>query len=367
MHHIFTNPSETSVEKVQAWLEQQKLDGILFRKRQNFSWFTGGKINHIVNTTEFGVSDILFLNGKKYCITSKMESRRMMEEELGELGYELVESEWYEESEPLISDLCKGKKVVADTPVLDFIDVSSQLIELRSVLSDVEKERYEWLCQFTANTVENVCKDIEPGMTEHEIASLIAERTTKVGINPQVVLVATDERIYKYRHPIPTEKKLENYAMLVLCAEKWGLVANVTRFVHFGALPENLIENKEKLAKIDVMMNTATRPGVRVNEVFQLGLKAYADVGSPDDWRLLHQGGLTGFASREIIANMHTEFLIKPNQAFAWNPAIRGIKSEDTILVGEEENRFLTHTGKWNYIEVPYEGKIYQRPDILIR
>lgn len=359
--------STSTVDKVLEWLQNEGLDGILLRKRSNFSWLTEGKVNHIVHTTEYGVADLLLLDGKKYCITVKMESRRIMEEELVGLGYELVECEWYESTDQLITELCRDRKVAADTAFLAFRDVSSDLVKLRSVLSGNEMERYKWLCQFTAHTLENVCREIEPGMSEHEIAALIASKSLKVGVNPQVILVATDDRIYHYRHPIPTDKKLEKYAMLVICAEKWGLVANVTRFVHFGELPLSLSENKEKLAKIDVIMNTITRPGMKINAVFQEAIHAYMEAGYSEDWRLLHQGGLTGYASREYLATMHTEEKIMENQAFAWNPAIRGIKSEDTILVGASENTFLTHTDNWTYIEVKHEGKVYQRPDILIR
>jgi Xaa-Pro aminopeptidase len=296
-----------------------------------------------------------------------MESRRIMEEELDGLGFELVQCEWYENPDELTEELCEGKQIVADTAVFGLEDVSSELVALRSRLAEKEVERYKWLCQKAATALESVCHEIEPGMSEFEIAALLAPKVLKDGINPQVILVATDERIYNYRHPIPTDKKLEQYAMIVICAEKWGLVANATRFVHFGELPALVKENKEKLAKIDIAMNLATRPGVKVNEVFQKGLKAYAEAGYPEDWRLLHQGGLTGYASREYLANMNINDVIYPNQAFAWNPAISGIKSEDTILVGENENQFLTHTGNWVYITVRHDGVQYQRPDVLIR
>ena len=354
-------------QKVKNWLQEKGYDGLLVRRRQNFSWLTEGKVNHIVNTSEYGVADLLFLDDKKYCITVKMESRRLMEEELEGLGYELVECEWYESTTPLINRLCKDKKVVADFEMADLKDASSELVQLRSPLSEKEREQYRLLGQFAANTLEGVAREVQPGMSEFEIASLVAAKTIKEGVNPQVILVATDERIYNYRHPIPTEKRLDKYAMLVLCAEKGGLVANVTRFVHFGPLPEHLKINKEKLAKIDVWMNASTRPGSKVKDVFQTGLKAYAEAGFPEDWRLLHQGGLTGFASREYLASMNSEEKIVLYQAYAWNPAIRGIKSEDTILVEEEENTFLTHTGNWPYIEVEHQGRQYQRPDILIR
>ncbi|MFC0471787.1 M24 family metallopeptidase [Halalkalibacter kiskunsagensis] len=353
--------------KIESWLQQKELDGILLRKRQNFSWITSGKANHIVNTSEYGIADLLILNDKKYCITVKMESRRIMEEELDGLGFELVQCEWYENPDELIKTLCEGKQIVADTSVFGLEDVSSELIALRSRLANEEVERYKWLCQKAATALESVCHEIEPGMSEFEIAALLSPKVIKDGINPQVILVATDERIYHYRHPIPTDKKLEQYAMIVICAEKWGLVANATRFVHFGELPELVKENKEKLAKIDITMNMATRPGARVNEVFQKGLEAYASAGYKDDWKLLHQGGLTGYASREYLANMNNNDVIFSNQAFAWNPAISGIKSEDTILVGENENQFLTHTGNWVYTTIWHDGVQYERPDVLIR
>jgi Xaa-Pro dipeptidase len=354
-------------EKLRNWLEAKNIDGILLRKRNNFSWITQGKVNHIVNTIDGGVADLLFLKDKKYCITSKMESRRIMEEELAGLGYELIEAEWYESTDSKIIELIKNKKVVADTPILGLDEVSSEMADIRSQLNEHEIVKYIWLSQKAAKALEELMYEIKPGMTEHEIAANLAAKVMVDGINPQVILVATDERIFNYRHPIPTGKKLDKYAMVVICAEKWGLVTNVTRFVHFGELPTLIDENKRKLAFIDITMNMSTRPGLKISEVFQRGLDAYKEVGYPEDWRLLHQGGLTGYAPREFLASLETNAIIQLNQAFAWNPAIRGIKSEDTLLVTEDENKFITHTGEWVYIDIDYKGRIYQRPDILIR
>ncbi|CCQ98122.1 hypothetical protein CULT_80015 [[Clostridium] ultunense Esp] len=81
----------------------------------------------------------------------------------------------------------------------------------------------------------------------------------------------------------------------------------------------------------------------------------------------MHQGGATGYASREYFATPASEEVVHLHQAFAWNPAILGLKSEDTILVGEKENEVLTHTGSWVYLEMEQDGKRYLRPDILVR
>ncbi|MDP4164258.1 MAG: peptidase M24, partial [Bacillota bacterium] len=62
---------KSPLEKVYDFIEQKKIDGVFFRKRSNFSWITGGKVNHIVQTTEYGVADIIIFLDKKYCVTSK--------------------------------------------------------------------------------------------------------------------------------------------------------------------------------------------------------------------------------------------------------------------------------------------------------
>ncbi|MHB1653290.1 MAG: M24 family metallopeptidase [Desulfitobacteriaceae bacterium] len=363
---------QRKIAEVRSLLRQNNLDGILLRKRRSFSWLTNGKTNYIVNTTELGVADLLIFEDKIYCITTKMEFARIQEEELSGLGFEWVTPEWNEGHNGAIADFCGGKRIGTDgcpeaVPLTAGVDLSRKLAELAYVLGPEEIERYRWLSQSVARALESTCQEIEPGMTEFEIQTHLASKIMPLGINPQVLLVATDRRIYNYRHPIPTEKRLEKYAMLVLCGEKWGLVSNATRFVHFGSIPSELQKDKLKLAQIDLAFNLATRPGVLIKDVFQQGIETYHKMGHGDDWRYLHQGGPTGYASREFLATPDSEGKVQLHQAFAWNPSIQGIKSEDTILVTEKGPEFLTHTGEWEYMQIEKDGQTYYRPDILLR
>lgn len=367
------DPVKERIDKVRSLMKDQAVDGVLLRKRRSFSWLTGGKANHIVHTTELGVADLLILDEKVYCITTKMEAARIRQEELSGSGFEFITPEWYEGHGQAIAELCAGKRIACDVSPAEIAglangaDFSKQIAELSYVLGEQEIERYRWLSQTAAKAVESTCREIAQGMTEFEIQAHLAAKVMKEGMNPQVILVATDERIFNYRHPIPTDKKLRSYAMLVLCAEKWGLVTNVTRLVSFVPLSAELAENKQKLAQIDLEMNLATRPGAAVKDILQKGISMYAEAGFPDDWRLLHQGGATGFAPREFLALPDSQQPVLLHQAYAWNPAIKGVKSEDTILVKENGNEFLTHTGEWEYIKIERNGQIYQRPDILLR
>src|SRR3712207_7663291 len=49
----------------------------------------------------------------------------------------------------------------------------------------------------------------------------------------------------------------------------------------------------------------------------------YAEEGFPDGWRDHHQGGTTGYASRELVASPDTHYTVGDRHAFAWNPSDR--------------------------------------------
>ena len=360
------------IARIRELISGLELDGVILRRRRSFAWLSGGKRDYIVNTTEVGVADLVVFQDEVYCVTTKMELARLREEELPGSDWNWLTAEWYEGTEGILRTLCQGKKIGLDIPAetlpgVQGQNISRELAELSYVLDPEEIGRYRQLCQAVGSILEETCREIKPGMTEFEIQARMLAKAAALGIQAPVLLVATDQRIFSYRHPIPTEKKLEGSAMLVLCGEKWGLVANATRFVHFGALPPELQKTRQVLAEIDLTFNLATRPGVPIKEVFRQGIEAYKAWGHPDDWRYLHQGGPTGYESREFLANLTSPGVVQAQQAFTWNPSLKGLKSEDTILVTEQGPEFLTQTGSWEYLRLEREGKVYLRPDILIR
>ena len=206
---------------------------------------------------------------------------------------------------------------------------------------------------------------VRPGQTEHQIGGLLAGEAECRGVQAIVNLVATDGRVSAFRHPLPTEKVLDRYAMLVLCGRRWGLVRSLTRFVHFGRLPGDLRGRAEAVAEVDATFIAATRPGETLGGIFQRGRAAYAAAGFPDEWRLHHQGGLAGYEPREVVATPGSTDPVVAGQVYAWNPSITGTKSEDTILVGEAENEVLTHIEGWPTLSTAVGDRTIARPAIL--
>jgi Xaa-Pro aminopeptidase len=153
--------------------------------------------------------------------------------------------------------------------------------------------------------------------------------------------------------------------MLVLCGRRWGLVCSLTRFVHFGRLPDDLRRKAEAAAQVDATLIAATRLSRLLGEIFRRGMAAYAETGFPDEWRLHHQGGPAGYEPREYVATPHSTDVVSVGQVYAWNPSITGTKSEDTILVGEAGNEVLTAIENWPTLLVTVEGQTFARPAIL--
>jgi len=156
--------------------------------------------------------------------------------------------------------------------------------------------------------------------------------------------------------------------MLVLCGRRQGLVAAITRLVHFGQFDEDLIRRHMATCTVDARMIWATTPGARAADVLRLGRQTYSEFNFPDEWRLHHQGGAIGYRSREYIATPGSAEVVQPDQAFAWNPSVRGTKSEDTILATDDGPELLTPPGEdWPTVHIEMGGKVLHRADILVK
>jgi antitoxin VapB len=353
------------LDRIRHLLDESDLDGILLRRTDNFSWATCGADPHINTADSMGIASLLITQTDRFVVTNNIEATRLMQEEgLGEQGWKFEVSPWFE-GDNQIASLTHGMKLGADTSFPNALDLSDEIASIRSQLTPEEGKRYRELGKLCAQGMHQSIYAVKPGMSEYEIASLLAQSVESKGVQAIVNLIATDKRIFSYRHPLPTVKKLQNYAMLILCGRKWGLICSVTRLVHFGKLPDEIRNKAEAVARIDAEMIAATRPGRTIGDVFSLAQSAYAVAGFPDEWKLHHQGGSAGYAPREVTATPGSPEPILVGQAFAWNPSITGAKSEDTILVGEGSNEIITEMADWPCIEVQVGEQILKRPAIL--
>ena len=361
-----TSPEfSTKLERIRGLLEKFNLDALLLQKTGNFSWATCGADSHINTADSMGIASLLITRTEHFLLTNNIEAVRLLQEQgLSRQNWEPLISPWFENNEQ-IADVTRGMEAGADSGIPWAVDLSSEIASIRSQLTPEEGNRFRTLGTKCASGMYQAVDHVNPGMTEYEIAGLLARYVESQGVQVIVNLVATDERIFSYRHPLPTAKQLQNYAMLVLCGRQGGLICSLTRFVYFGQLPEELRRKSEAVARIDGEMIMATRPGTTLGAVFSRAQKAYASAGFPDEWKLHHQGGSVGYAPREVTATPSSTEPILAGQAFAWNPSITGIKSEDTIVVDEGSADIITEMTGWPVIDIKIGQQIIKRPAIL--
>ena len=356
----------TKHERITKLLGEQGLDGLIIQQVSNFAWATDGAASYINTATTNGVATLLVTRDAKHLIADNIESPRLeMEEQLKAHGWEFHTHRWDQPSDTL-AKLTAGKRLGADGAYPGAVDLSGELAVQRSYLDAEEQDRFRQLSARCAEAMDEAIRAVKPGMSEYQIAALLSGATQSRGVLPIVNLIATDKRIYNFRHPLPTGKIMDKYAMLVLCGRKYGLVCSVTRLVHFGPLPAELKARAEAVAYVDAAMIAATRPGKAVNEVFRSAKAAYTRVGFSDEWHLHHQGGPAGYNPREFVATDAVETSIGAGQVYAWNPSITGCKSEDTILVGEDSNEILSAISGWPTRQVEVGGAVFERPEILV-
>ena len=362
---------DAKLARVRGYLERSGHAAVLLTRQDNFAWLTGGLDNHVVAGSDVGVASLLVTRDGAFALCDRIEADRLRDEEIGQQRWEWRVYDWFAPGAraAAIREIVGDGAVAADTAGAGTASLDRGFDELRAELLPPEVARYREVGRICTRAMVEACQHLHVGHTEHEIAADLSRRVLAHGARAGVVLIATDERIHKYRHPIPTEKKLRDYAMLVLGGSRWGLQVSITRFIAYHPLSDELKRKWGDVNQIARYFTLETRPGRAWADVFRGATDLYARLGWPEEWKLHHQGGPTGYRSREFTANPESPGTVSAVQAAAWNPSITGTKSEDTILVTEQGHEFLTRDGEWPMVDVegmPFAG-VWVRQQVMRR
>jgi antitoxin VapB len=348
-----------------TWMANRGLEAVYLTRVSNFAWLTGGLEPVVMLSSDRAEAGLLITPEQSFVVCNNIEHPRLRDEDrLEDQGYAFHVSPWHDGA-PGFDALVRGRHWAADWPLPGCSDCSAEIARLRFELLPEEVDRFRRLGLATGLALERAARQVRPGMSEMEIAGCIATEAMHEGVTPTMLLVGADERIFRYRHPIPTSRAVGTYALLAICGRHWGLVASATRLVHFGRLNDELQAKQEACAFVDATFNVSTVVGAAVSEVFAQAAKAYQDVGFPEEWRRHNQGGAAGYESRDYEGTPACSETVLAEQGFAWNPSITGVKSEDTVLVRAHGVEFLTTTGDWPTVHVSVGDHALDRPAIL--
>ncbi len=328
------------LNQVRQLLDQRQADGMLVESQPNFHWLSEGR-GFIGLNSETACASLLITRDRACLISNNIEGQRLKDEEIAS-HFELVEFPWYDEKEKAqrIAEICPGK-------CLRDSDFPAQFVAMRTVFDQDEQREHAAIAIAIARILEEEMRALQPGTTELHLVGKLSERLWSINVEPVTLLVGFDDRLSRVRHLLPTGKKLEKLAIGSTAVRYRGMFVSVTRSICFGPIPDDTAQRFDAVSRVNAAIIQATRPGMTMDALFHRLVKAYADVGYPDEWQYHHQGGLTGYVSRESKASPGNTLTIVNNQAFGWNPTIAGTKAEETIAIRNNLPVVLTDTGEW--------------------
>jgi Xaa-Pro dipeptidase len=259
---------DDKTERVARLARESDLSGILLTTQTNFAWLTGGGSNRIDGSREPGAGNLFVTaDGRRFVIANTIEMPRLLAEELGDGGWQPLEYAWTDEhARPetvtrLAQRAAGGDRIGADWPVAAAIAIDRPITRARNLLTPPEIERYLRLGADAGRVLGEVCRNLEPGEDERAIAARTAAAIATVGARAVVTLVAADDRITRFRHPVAGTRRWERLVMVVLGAQRAGLIVSLSRIVCAGRVQASMRELTEATAGVFGRLLEATRPG----------------------------------------------------------------------------------------------------------
>ena len=362
-------PSEVQVKekRVRGLLEDLGYNSLIITRRDNIAWLSGGGEAVADRMSPYSPVYLVLTPDKKYAVGYSMDLPWTMDEALDGLEYEGVSLPTFGKSpDETALELAEGR-IAADTPFLGVDDIDAQIIDLYLPYTPEEMDRYESLAQESAKILTELAHWVEPGMTERQAFAQMWKLYLDHNFAGMFMFVGADERIKQYRHPVPSDKPIEQVVLFAPTGVKHGLPTLSTRIVYFGEPPEDIRKRFKAMATVQAAMLTETRPGAKMNDLLNLIFDLYGELGYPEERNNHFHGGPTNYRGSYIAPMQDPDAVVQANSSFTYYLTVTGAKSEDLLLVTEQETRIASLDPDWPMLEVTYEGNTFAVPDILVR
>jgi antitoxin VapB len=351
---------ESKVSRVRELLVLRDARAAVLTQAGSVAWVTAGITNPIERGNPASPLWVVVTRDEVAAVTTNVELPRLRGP-LAQIGLPLEDVPWYESTgltAAAVEIAGRGPAgVVSDEPSLG--DWGDDLIAIRLALLASERERLAALARDAVAALENALRAWRPGERDFDVQAIAAERLERVGALGVCLFVGGDERVERFRHPLPVGGPMQHFVMAVVVAERGGLHAAATRFASAGPLPGRLAAAQAAALAIEGIVLDACGPGSTYGDVLDALASAYAVAGHAEAWRDHYQGGPIGYRQREFEivptekpSRWHNTQLAD-GHALAWNPSVSGGgKSEDTFLLEGGALRQLTVSGDWPTVEV---------------
>jgi len=349
-----------------AWLlEQVECEAALFLAPAHVSWFTAGmNVRGLLADSE---RPAVYSNGRqRWLLCSNVDTQRLFDEELDQLGFQLKEWTWETGRADLMLNVTTGRKVCCDRPLPNMPQTTERLRPLLRVLTSYEQDEYRALGRLLAHAVEATARNVTRNSTEEDVAGQLGHRILHRGVEPVAISIAADGRGAMYRRAGFSAAQIKETCVLQATAQRGGLHVTASRSVAFGTPPEAFVKAHDLALKLSAIYRGFSRPEETMATVRNAGSHVLAGTDYEFDGRFSQPGyGAGRFAAEELRRGGQDE-RFSLGQALVWQPRVGSAAVVDTVIVGAEGGECVTPPTDWPFKRVHLRGKTQDVPDILV-
>ena len=349
-----------------SWLmEQVECEAAMFLAPAHVAWFTAGmNIRGLLADSE---RPGVYTNGRqRWLLCSNIDTQRLFDEELDQLGFQLKEWTWEGGRAELLQNVTTGRKVCCDRPLPNMPQTTERLRPILRVLTAFEQDEYRTLGRLVAHAVEATARNITRNSTEEEVAGQVGHRILHKGAEPVSVSVSADGRGAKFRRSGFTPALVKETCVVQATAQHGGLFATASRTIAFGAVPDEFRNAHDLALRLAAVYRSFSRPEETMTSVRTAGQPILAGSEYEFENRLSQPGyGAGRFAAEELRrAGQDERFAL--GQAFVWQPRVGPAAVVDTAIATADGGECVTPPAEWPFKRVLIRGKTQDVPDILV-
>jgi hypothetical protein len=347
-------------------LSDLQCDGAVLLMPSHVAWFTGGLTSRglIGDTDRPGV----YTTGRaRWLLCANTDTRRLFDEELDQLGFQLKEWPWPAGRAALLGELVSGKAVAADRPFPGLKLINDRLRAEMRPLRSHDLERLTALGADLVHAVEASARKCQPGDTEAEVAGQVAHRLCRRGAEPLALSVLADDRGRAYRRAGFTDAVPHRTLLIQATASRHGLHATCSRTVCFGDPGDGFRTEYLTAARLGGVYRLHSTPGGTVGAAVEAG--KVLTLGGPfaEEWRHALPGYGAGWFAAEELRRMGADEPFQPDQPVTWQARVGAAAVVDTVVAAADGGRCVTPPDGWPFLRGGGRGAGLEIPDLLVR
>jgi Xaa-Pro dipeptidase len=355
---------EQKHELISQFLQTNGYDALLLTQAASFAWFTSG--GDCSQAGSAAATAALFITPKaRVVVTKNVDSARIFDRELPQLGFQLKERNWTESWELIFKDLCRRRRVAGDNGIGSTHNVCVQLSRMRQSFTSLECQRLRLLGRMVAHAVEATARSCRLGQTEAELAGELAHRLIKRQVKPMRIQVAADGTTERYRNWSYGNNRVERSCTISAIGRLHGLCLGTSRTVCLGEVPEALKNAHRRAALVHATGMHFSQAGWEIGEVWKRVQRIYEKFGCANEWRLAAQAEIIGYDMCEEQVMPASEFRLGDGMAVHWHPSVGPALLGDSVLIGENSTEILTSMEDWPKFIIEVKGAPVNCPAVL--